>query len=299
MQTSNLAFATALALVSCTSLLAQDQPWLPRREVASVSTPVPPATSWFPHRTHSGWPLIGVTDSRRFVVLASHSEEEKHETTPFALSSLLEQLGTTGDNGGDESRILGPTVNLATPTQFGEPVEELPANTTNNRDGLYSADAMIAPLGSARELFRGLEAPSDLSQKSRDLISDSADLLRQAVMIEKGVRQNSDSLEWPPVEYTWISPVFAHNPLYFEQPNLERYGQCRHGIWQPAISTAHFFGSILLVPYKTLTHHPREKFYTLGNGRPGNCVAVQCRTFLGQSTPGEFCLYYKENSGYR
>ena len=98
--------------------------------------------------------------------------------------------------------------------------------------------------------------------------------------------------------YTWISPVFYHKPLYFEQPNLERYGQGTYRFLQPAASSIHFFGTIPLLPYKVLTQHPCEKHYTLGNRRPGNCNPVQRRVVLGQSTVGEVREFYREGSGY-
>ncbi len=81
--------------------------------------------------------------------------------------------------------------------------------------------------------------------------------------------------------YTYISPVFYHKPLYFEQPNLERYGQGTYRCIQPAASSIHFFGTIPLLPYKMLKQSPCENLYTLGNQRPGNCNAVQKRVVLG------------------
>lgn len=68
----------------------------------------------------------------------------------------------------------------------------------------------------------------------------------------------------------WEAPGFYHRPLYFEQPNVERYG---HYVprWQPAISGAHFFGSIVALPYKMWVYPPCDPIYTLGHHRPGSC----------------------------
>jgi hypothetical protein len=75
---------------------------------------------------------------------------------------------------------------------------------------------------------------------------------------------------WGGADYTWVAPNFSHQPLYFEQPNLERYGH-HHGIYQPAISGAHFFSSVALLPYKVGAYRPCEEIYTLGHYRPGDC----------------------------
>jgi hypothetical protein len=69
--------------------------------------------------------------------------------------------------------------------------------------------------------------------------------------------------------YYWESTSFCCGPLYFEEPNLERYGYT-HGILQPIISGAHFFATIPLLPYKMVVHPPHECVYTLGYYRPGD-----------------------------
>ncbi len=78
-------------------------------------------------------------------------------------------------------------------------------------------------------------------------------------------RSTDNYIPWGQSTYTWYTPVFAHNPLYFEQPNLERYGIGTYRWLQPAASSAHFFTSIGLMPYKVLTQHPRESVYTLAS----------------------------------
>ena len=149
---------------------------------------------------------------------------------------------------------------------------------------LLSVDAMIGPLKGAAQLFDRL-----------DLVED---LRFVAAPAPPGPREDASQFGWMPTPYTWISPAFYHYPLYFEQPNLERYGVGRARAVQPLLSAAHFFSSIPLVPYKTLTHHPRERVYTLGQGRPGNCVPVQRGVILGPSTVGEVSMFWEQGSGY-
>ncbi len=149
---------------------------------------------------------------------------------------------------------------------------------------LLTTESMIGPLKGAEELFHRLGQESDMRQT--------------AARIESGPRGDASNFAWMPAAYTWISPALYHYPLYFEQPNLERYGIGHRPVVQPMASSIHFFGSIPLVPYKTLTHHPRERVYTLGNLRPGNCVPVQRGVILGQSTVGEVLMFWEDCSGY-
>ncbi len=69
---------------------------------------------------------------------------------------------------------------------------------------------------------------------------------------------------------TWQPHNFYHQPLYFEQPNLERFGNQR--VFQNMDSTIHFFSTIPVLPLLVLKDHPRERIYTHGDGRPGDCT---------------------------
>ncbi len=136
--------------------------------------------------------------------------------------------------------------------------------------GKFNTASMIGPMAYAPQLFSKLE------------IEQSFQGYAERVAARR--TRDMDSPMHAPYTfevYTWISPVFYHKPLYFEQPNLERYGQGTHRLLQPAASSVHFFGTIPLLPYKILTQHPCEKYYTLGNRRPGNCNPVQRRVILG------------------
>lgn len=80
---------------------------------------------------------------------------------------------------------------------------------------------------------------------------------------------------WQGDIYCWTAPDFYHNPLYFEQVNLERYGQGTYTCLQPAASAAHFFATIPVLPYKIGGQDWNERVYTLGHRRPGNCNPYQ------------------------
>lgn len=74
-----------------------------------------------------------------------------------------------------------------------------------------------------------------------------------------------------PTLFTWTASALCHKPLYFEDVQLERYGHTA-GILQPALSGAHFFVNIAVLPYKMGINPPHECQYALGYYRPGSCA---------------------------
>ena len=70
----------------------------------------------------------------------------------------------------------------------------------------------------------------------------------------------------PPVVRPWENTVlrphnrFCHQPLYFEEVNLERYG-VRYPVIQPICSAAHFFGTVGMMPYHWALDHPMRCYH--------------------------------------
>jgi hypothetical protein len=92
--------------------------------------------------------------------------------------------------------------------------------------------------------------------------------------------QNSPSMgeyQWTPSGYCWQSPAFCYSPLYFEQPNLERYGNSAFPLLAPAVSATYFLGQVTFLPIKSLIQPPWSKSCTLGHHRPGDCAPFQRR----------------------
>ena len=73
-------------------------------------------------------------------------------------------------------------------------------------------------------------------------------------------------------QFTWAAPNFYHQPLYFEQPYLERFGAGPHRALQPWTSALGFYSRIPLLPFAMLKQPPTSRDYTLGYKRPGDCV---------------------------
>jgi hypothetical protein len=77
---------------------------------------------------------------------------------------------------------------------------------------------------------------------------------------------------WTSMTMTWKASNLCHNPLYFEDVNLERYGHTHGPVLEPVVQSAHFFANIAVLPYKMGMHTPCECQYALGYYRPGNCA---------------------------
>ena len=71
------------------------------------------------------------------------------------------------------------------------------------------------------------------------------------------------------LQFSWIASELYHQPLYFEDPILERAGQTHHHLVQPWLSGAHFFGTFPIIPYKIGLDRLHDRVYVLGYPRPG------------------------------
>lgn len=79
-----------------------------------------------------------------------------------------------------------------------------------------------------------------------------------------------DQRPWMSYEFAWVASNMVHRPLYFEDLNLERYGNSACPALQPAISAARFAAELSVLPYQVALHRPRECIYLLGYCRPGS-----------------------------
>lgn len=113
--------------------------------------------------------------------------------------------------------------------------------------------------------------------------------------------QNSPSMgeyQWSPSGYCWQSPAFCYSPLYFEQPNLERYGNSTFPLLAPAVSATYFFGQVTFLPIRSLIQPPWSASCTLGHHRPGDCAPFQRRNpkhvQVPASAPQQYALHSEE-----
>ena len=106
-------------------------------------------------------------------------------------------------------------------------------------------------------------------------VSDLAavsDFWRLPTVCLLGNRGGSPYRSWAQQSVTWKASSLCHKPLYFENRQLERYGHSRGPFAQPLHSTAHFFVSLVSLPYQSAINPPNECQYALGFFRPGGCA---------------------------
>jgi hypothetical protein len=85
-----------------------------------------------------------------------------------------------------------------------------------------------------------------------------------------GLRNASRS--WLCSTFHYNASALCHKPLYFEEPQLERYGHTAGPFRQPLISGAHMVLNLAMLPYHMGINPPTECQYPLGYYRPGSCA---------------------------
>jgi hypothetical protein len=68
----------------------------------------------------------------------------------------------------------------------------------------------------------------------------------------------------------WTASDVWYNPLYFEDPALERYGHSYHPLIQPIVSAGRMSVQFLAIPYQMTLEPMSSRVYPLGYYRPGD-----------------------------
>ncbi len=131
------------------------------------------------------------------------------------------------------------------------------------RDLAYEKAIIVTDQGSLEELQMSRLSEADLAFIAENWGLPSECLLDQTTATPRN---------WVMTTMTWKASNLCHTPLYFEDVNLERYGHTHGPVLEPFVQSAHFFGNILVLPYKMGVHSPHECQYALGYYRPGNCA---------------------------
>ena len=161
------------------------------------------------------------------------------------------------------------------------PAEEMPADE-KQADAAAPADRaddgseMMLP--SDDEFAQSPEIREDKCPTPRDLKPISE--ISNEIAAEPGIFPQECMLSDEPFRprnfakttFTWKASALCHKPLYFEQVGVERYGHTWGPFLQPVVSSAHFFGSVIMLPYKMGVEPPWECVYALGYYRPGSCA---------------------------
>jgi hypothetical protein len=81
---------------------------------------------------------------------------------------------------------------------------------------------------------------------------------------------------YSPALYTWEASNICYNPLYFQDPALERYGHTYPFFLQPVASIGRFAVQFVGLPYQMTIDQPRSAVFPLGYYRPGECAPKLC-----------------------
>lgn len=122
----------------------------------------------------------------------------------------------------------------------------------------------------------GLKPLSQLSINAKPPAGDLPTNTAAAHLDQLPARQvvMGESRDWELITKEWEAPGVGYNPLYFEEPNLERFGY-NYGALQPFISAGRFFGRVPMLPYMIGAYPLDECQYPLGYARPGDCPPYQ------------------------
>lgn len=140
-----------------------------------------------------------------------------------------------------------PRPQSTTPTTKPEPILADEANEPEPppQRPLSALSIDIRPVG---------ESPANAAAKNHYLAA------AEGIPVERG---------WDESFYFWQASNMAHQPLYFQQVYVERYGYT-FGRLQPIASGVQFLGDVAELPVKMVIRHPRDCVWTLGYGRPGS-----------------------------
>lgn len=118
-----------------------------------------------------------------------------------------------------------------------------------------SLNAFLTPLSSIRV---------SVTPSSGNLPNDCTKTLFKEEAAVAGLEANT--------QFHWQPTNFFHQPLYFDDQPLERYGQTAHPLIQPVVSGAKFFGTFPIVPYKMGFNGTHDCVTPMGYYRPGSCA---------------------------
>jgi hypothetical protein len=169
---------------------------------------------------------------------------------------------------------------------WGDPAAEESHSTTSGLAGIFVSEP-VSVLSSSRA--NTVEAgdpgsPFMIDFRQRPITEVTTNILPRSPIVPDDVAEarlnelgnvSYDSVlmrHWMGLRYCWDAPVLYHQPLYFEQVNLERYGYGpRHlRAIQPVLSGAHFFATVPTLPYQIASGPLHRVEYALGHYRPGS-----------------------------
>ena len=177
-----------------------------------------------------------------------------------------------------DSGPVGGCTPGALPASSGrvDPAPRREAEASGVRAAQFTEISVQDPSSSPRRLPPSPAARVDMESPALKSIDEiSIDISPSGGRLPEGPELQRTPLlprDWSRTITNWEASKLHQKPLYFEEVKLERYGHTCRPCLQPAVSAAHFFLSVPVLPYKMGLYPPRECIYTLGYYRPGSCA---------------------------
>ncbi|HUG18490.1 MAG TPA: hypothetical protein VMM56_05895 [Planctomycetaceae bacterium] len=158
------------------------------------------------------------------------------------------------------------------PFSIAEPIPqppELRADPSSRNQASYETGnnhSPLRPLGQINPYF-------DYESVRPELLTDEVtDRIPVDVAVTASPLHDLTPRLSPDTVFSWEASNIWHNPLYFEDPSLERYGHVAPPIVQPLISASRLGVQLFGLPYQMTIDPVLKRRYTLGWYRPGDEV---------------------------
>lgn len=171
-----------------------------------------------------------------------------------------------------------PAAVAPNPEQFMPPgPDEIPVRTAladvppapDNGAGFVAVQTTDEELLTFRPITK-IEPFHDYSPSGTKIAGAASETRTRAPEIQPLPATGTLDREFAATEFQWEPSNVYHNPLYFEDPSLERYGHVYPYGLQPAVSVARFGAQIIGLPYQMALDPAWRSHYPLGYYRPGD-----------------------------
>ncbi|MDO4629292.1 MAG: hypothetical protein Q4C70_08935, partial [Planctomycetia bacterium] len=204
-----------------------------------------------------------------------------------SVQDQLPMVQVPQDNGVDDMLSAGAEAEsgVAPGNMPGSSMDSLPNKMPEAADvpDMVPLDSPLLPDTTTESLSR-----RQVKEEDYDMPCESSEPMHRITEITNDIELHDDKIvpkscplspegetfpvrEFAGTNFTWTASNLCHNPLYFEQPALERYGHTI-GPLQPVLSGAQFLATIPAMPMLMAIDPPNECQYALGYYRPGSCA---------------------------
>lgn len=209
--------------------------------------------------------------------------QRKHQLTRLAGRTLVRVGRSSASRLGSAALTVVLVCLASTPTSAAQPAQDerpqrQPVEPIPARPGLKLYQPECPPSDRRPEYIvplTSIKADVSLPEELAQPIDCSAPLFRQA---PGELRDELGRYLWARSDFWFAATDFSHQPLYWDNQPLERYGQSQAPLLEPFFSGAHFFATFAIIPYKIGVDRTHDRIYTLGLYRPGSptpCIRQQ------------------------